>query len=59
MTILGGAGTLLGPVIGAGVIKYFRKYFSAFNEGFAGAVFSFLPEILQHAMVVDLFDVCR
>ena len=33
MTILGGTGTLLGPVIGAGVIKYFENIFSAFNEG--------------------------
>ena len=32
MTILGGAGTLLGPVIGAGVIKYFENIFSAFND---------------------------
>jgi len=28
MTILGGAGTLLGPVLGAGVIKYFENIFS-------------------------------
>ena len=33
MTILGGTGTLLGPVIGAGVIKYFENIFSSFNEG--------------------------
>ena len=32
MTILGGVGTLLGPVIGAGMIKYFENIFSAFNE---------------------------
>ena len=32
MTILGGAGTLLGPVLGAGIIKYFENIFSAFNE---------------------------
>ena len=32
MTILGGAGTLLGPVLGAGLIKYFENIFSAFNE---------------------------
>ena len=51
MTILGGAGTLLGPVIGAGVIKYFENIFSAFNEGILMKAFDFLPEILQHAMV--------
>ncbi|MEM7168561.1 MAG: branched-chain amino acid ABC transporter permease [Pseudomonadota bacterium] len=51
MTILGGAGTLLGPVIGAGVIKYFENIFSAFNEGILNRTFDFLPEALQHVMV--------
>ncbi len=51
MTILGGAGTLLGPVIGAGVIKYFENIFSAFNDGILMNVYSFLPETLQHVMV--------
>ena len=32
MTILGGVGTLVGPVIGAWLIKYFENIFSAFNE---------------------------
>ena len=51
MTILGGAGTMLGPVIGAGVIKYFENIFSSFNEGILMQAYSFLPETLQHAMV--------
>lgn len=51
MTILGGAGTLLGPVIGAGVIKYFENIFSAFNETILMQAFSALPEVLQHFMV--------
>ena len=51
MTILGGTGTLLGPVIGAGVIKYFENIFSSFNDGILMEAFSFLPEMLQHAMV--------
>ena len=51
MTILGGSGTLLGPVIGAGAIKYFENIFSAFNEGALMQVYSFLPETLQHAAV--------
>ena len=51
MTILGGSGTLLGPVIGAGVIKYFENIFSAFNEGILTQAFAFLPETLQHLMV--------
>ncbi len=51
MTILGGAGTLLGPVIGAGAIKYFENIFSAFNEGILLGIYDFLPEPLQHLMV--------
>ena len=51
MTILGGTGTLLGPVIGASVIKYFENIFSSFNDGILMQAFSFLPEMLQHAMV--------
>ena len=51
MTILGGVGTLIGPVIGAAVIKYFENIFSAFNEGILLNIFSFLPETLQHAAV--------
>ena len=31
MTILGGAGTLVGPLLGASVIKYFENIFSAYN----------------------------
>jgi ABC-type branched-chain amino acid transport system, permease component len=45
MTILGGVGTLIGPILGAVLIKYAENIFSAFNdqtlEGFFGA---FLPE---------------
>ena len=51
MTILGGTGTLLGPVIGAGAIKYFENIFSAFNEGILMQTFAFLPEPLQHFVV--------
>ncbi len=50
MTILGGSGTLLGPVIGAGAIKYFENIFSAFNETILLNAYSFLPESLQHMM---------
>ena len=50
MTILGGAGTLIGPVIGAGVIKYFENIFSAFNEDTLHAAYSFLPEGLADFM---------
>ena len=51
MTILGGVGTLLGPVIGAGVIKYLENIFSSFNEQILNNVFSFLPDAIQHPVV--------
>lgn len=51
MTILGGTGTLLGPVLGAGIIKYFENIFSAFNDQVLGRIFDFLPEALQNVMV--------
>jgi ABC-type branched-subunit amino acid transport system permease subunit len=43
MTILGGVGTLVGPVIGAWLIEYFENIFSAFNENVVHRFFSFLP----------------
>ena len=51
MTILGGAGTLLGPVLGAGLIKYFENIFSAFNKAELSSIFDFLPEFLQGPVV--------
>ncbi|MFV2091792.1 MAG: branched-chain amino acid ABC transporter permease [Hyphomicrobiales bacterium] len=51
MTILGGTGTLLGPVLGAGIIKYFENIFSAINDSILENVFSFLPTIPQEVMV--------
>lgn len=51
MTILGGTGTLLGPVIGAGAIKYFENIFSAFNEGVLMQSFSFMPDGLRDTAV--------
>jgi len=51
MTVLGGAGTLLGPVLGAGIIKYFENIFSAFNESILMETFSFLPPWAQETAV--------
>ncbi len=44
MTILGGAGTLVGPVIGAWLIKYFENIFSAINEVMLHRFWGFLPD---------------
>lgn len=52
MTILGGAGTLVGPFIGAGVIKYFENIFSAYHEAKLHEAFSFLPDPLEDFMVL-------
>ena len=52
MTILGGMGTLIGPLLGVGIIKYFENIFSALNESALHELFSFLPEGLQTVMVV-------
>jgi ABC-type branched-subunit amino acid transport system permease subunit len=51
MTILGGAGTLVGPLLGAGLIKYFENIFSSYNLQVLNEVFDFLPDALQTAMV--------
>lgn len=51
MTILGGVGTLLGPLLGAGLIKYFENIFSSYNEQVLHEIFSFLPQGLEDMMV--------
>ncbi|OOZ12359.1 branched-chain amino acid ABC transporter permease [Solemya velum gill symbiont] len=51
MTILGGMGTLIGPLLGVGIIKYFENIFSALNESALHEVFSFLPGWLEEVMV--------
>jgi len=51
MTILGGAGTLIGPFIGAVIIKYFENIFSALGEATLHDMFAFLPEGLQNVVV--------
>ncbi len=51
MTILGGAGTLIGPVLGAGFIKYFENIFSKINDNVLHGWFSFLPDGLEDAIV--------
>jgi len=47
MTILGGLGALIGPVIGAGVIKYFENIFSSIGDQKLFDMFSWLPDSLQ------------
>ena len=54
MTILGGVGTLLGPVLGAGFIKYFENIFSKINDSVLESWFAVLPEGLSDALVFVL-----
>jgi ABC-type branched-subunit amino acid transport system permease subunit len=51
MTILGGAGTLIGPFVGAIVIKYFENIFSAFNSQTLHQAFAFLPDGVEDVVV--------
>lgn len=51
MTILGGAGTLIGPVLGAGFIKYFENIFSKINDNVLHGWFAFLPDGLEDVVV--------
>ncbi len=51
MTILGGVGTLVGPVVGAAMIKYFENIFSAFGERTLHDVFGFLPDSVEQPVV--------
>mgnify|MGYP000079535049 CR=1 FL=1 len=51
MTILGGVGTIIGPILGAALIKYFENIFSAFNDQTLNDIFSFLPDQLQEGFV--------
>ncbi|WP_083329175.1 branched-chain amino acid ABC transporter permease [Marinobacter salinus] len=51
MTIMGGAGTLIGPVFGAGIIKYFENIFSRINESVVEGWFSALPDGVTDVLV--------
>ena len=51
MTILGGAGTLIGPLLGTTIIKYFENIFSALNTNELHKIFDFLPEGMENFMV--------
>ena len=55
MTILGGTGTLIGPVLGAGFIKYFENIVSKINESILEAWFAFMPEVMQDFFVAILY----
>ncbi|MGC8203961.1 branched-chain amino acid ABC transporter permease [Aliiroseovarius sp. PTFE2010] len=51
MTILGGAGTLLGPVLGAGVIRYLENIFSKIDKAVLHGWFEWMPDGLEDPLV--------
>ncbi len=51
MAILGGVGTLVGPVLGAGVIKYLENIVSKINDSILHNWFAFMPDWLENLMV--------
>jgi ABC-type branched-subunit amino acid transport system permease subunit len=51
MTILGGAGTLTGPLLGAALIKYSENIFSALNTQALHELMAFLPGFLEDVVV--------
>ncbi len=55
MAILGGVGTLLGPVFGAGVIKYLENIVSKINSDILHSWFAFMPEWLENLVVNILY----
>ena len=52
MTILGGAGTLIGPVLGAGLSNIFENIFSKINDNVLHSWFSFMPDGLENLVVM-------
>ena len=51
MTILGGAGTLIGPVLGAGLLKYMENILSKINKGVLEAWFAWAPDGLSDVLI--------
>ncbi|MEL6798416.1 MAG: branched-chain amino acid ABC transporter permease [Pseudomonadota bacterium] len=55
MTILGGAGTLIGPILGAGMIKYMENIISKINSTILHEWFAFMPDGIEDLMVTMIY----
>ncbi len=55
MTILGGAGTLIGPVLGAGLIKYMENILSKINKDILHQWFAFMPDGIEDFLVTIVY----
>ena len=51
MSILGGVGTLIGPVLGAGLIKYLENIVSKINDTVLHGWFSYMPDWMDNLFV--------
>ncbi len=51
MTILGGVGTLFGPLLGVIIIKYFENIFSSVNQLDLHSLYSMFPTWLEDSLV--------
>jgi len=55
MAILGGVGTLIGPILGAGFNEYFKNILSKINESVLSQWLSFMPDGLEDAIIGFLY----
>ncbi|WP_294621129.1 branched-chain amino acid ABC transporter permease [uncultured Roseovarius sp.] len=55
MSILGGVGTLIGPVLGAGLIKYMENILSKINSDILHGWFAFMPDGLEDIIVSMIY----
>ncbi|WP_103764112.1 MULTISPECIES: branched-chain amino acid ABC transporter permease [Roseovarius] len=55
MTILGGAGTLIGPVLGSGAIKYMENILSKINKDILHEWFAFMPDGLEDFVITLVY----
>ncbi len=55
MTILGGVGTLIGPVLGAGLIKYLENIFSKINKTVLEQWFAWMPDGLEDFVISVIY----
>ncbi|WP_295316817.1 branched-chain amino acid ABC transporter permease [Roseobacter sp.] len=55
MTILGGAGTLIGPVLGAGFIKYMENIVSKINKTVLEQWFAFMPDGMEDFFITLVY----
>ncbi|WP_224823263.1 branched-chain amino acid ABC transporter permease [Cognatishimia sp. MH4019] len=55
MTILGGVGTLIGPVLGAGLIKYMENILSKINSEILHQWFAWMPDGLEDLVVTLIY----